>query len=328
MKSNVNRRKFLGYAASTAAFTIVPRHVLGGPRGRPQREDHHGPDRLRHPGVDGDDGHARDAGSPDRRRLRPEQGQRGLRRVGQRQRAERSPTGWASRTGGRGSRAVPAAATSGKRWSSCTTRAKARRRVQGMCRVRRFPRAARKGEGRRRGQGHDAGSSPRDRRDRGHEEGQARPDAQAAGQSACRRPGWSSRPRARRRSPRISCRPAPGEQVRMAARLDQGRRDRHAARDPQLVEPAGLAAVRDDPDGHAAGAEGLRLGPVARAVAAAPLSSALHARGVPRLVRVRRRAGGRHGPLQPLAGVPANSIWMPRSRWNPRRATSARSSTT
>src|SRR5690349_18541137 len=26
-----NRRKFLGTAAATAAFTIVPRHVLGGP---------------------------------------------------------------------------------------------------------------------------------------------------------------------------------------------------------------------------------------------------------------------------------------------------------
>src|SRR5438552_7530805 len=28
---NPNRRKFLGTAAATAAFTIVPRHVLGGP---------------------------------------------------------------------------------------------------------------------------------------------------------------------------------------------------------------------------------------------------------------------------------------------------------
>jgi hypothetical protein len=32
MKSNMNRRKFLGYAAvSAAAFNLVPRHVLGGP---------------------------------------------------------------------------------------------------------------------------------------------------------------------------------------------------------------------------------------------------------------------------------------------------------
>src|SRR5579863_3271462 len=31
MNSEQNRRKFLGTAAATAAFTIVPRHVMGGP---------------------------------------------------------------------------------------------------------------------------------------------------------------------------------------------------------------------------------------------------------------------------------------------------------
>src|SRR5215470_16004156 len=31
MTTDQNRRKFLGTAAATAAFTIVPRHVLGGP---------------------------------------------------------------------------------------------------------------------------------------------------------------------------------------------------------------------------------------------------------------------------------------------------------
>src|SRR5450432_1478547 len=31
MNSEQNRRKFLGTAAAAAAFTIVPRHVLGGP---------------------------------------------------------------------------------------------------------------------------------------------------------------------------------------------------------------------------------------------------------------------------------------------------------
>ena len=31
-KKNINRREFIGTtAAATAAFTIVPRHVLGGP---------------------------------------------------------------------------------------------------------------------------------------------------------------------------------------------------------------------------------------------------------------------------------------------------------
>ena len=31
LKENINRRKFLGSAAATFAFTVVPRHVLGGP---------------------------------------------------------------------------------------------------------------------------------------------------------------------------------------------------------------------------------------------------------------------------------------------------------
>jgi len=31
LKENINRRKFLGSAAATLAFTVVPRHVLGGP---------------------------------------------------------------------------------------------------------------------------------------------------------------------------------------------------------------------------------------------------------------------------------------------------------
>ena len=122
-----------------------------------------------------------------------------------------------------------------------------------------------------------------------------------------------------------------GEQVRTVARLDQGGRHRHAARDPQLVEPAGVAAVRDDPDGHAAGPEGLRLGPVARTVAASALSSALHAHGVSRLVRVRRRVDGGHGPLQPLAGVPGVRPGRPgqrridaEPRLHDRRPTSAR----
>ena len=32
LKKNINRRKFLGTAAATFAFTVVPRHVLGGPK--------------------------------------------------------------------------------------------------------------------------------------------------------------------------------------------------------------------------------------------------------------------------------------------------------
>ncbi len=37
-KGNINRREFLGAAAAMAAFTIVPRHVLGGPRFVPPSE--------------------------------------------------------------------------------------------------------------------------------------------------------------------------------------------------------------------------------------------------------------------------------------------------
>ena len=57
------------------------------------------------------------------------------------------------------------------------------------------------------------------------------------------------------------------------------------------------------PTDTAAGPQGSRLGPVAGARARPPLSSALHAHGVPRLVRFRRRLDGRHGHLQPVAGV-------------------------
>ena len=34
----ISRRNFLGGAAAVAAFTIVPRHVLGGPRNIPPSE--------------------------------------------------------------------------------------------------------------------------------------------------------------------------------------------------------------------------------------------------------------------------------------------------
>ena len=56
------------------------------------------------------------------------------------------------------------------------------------------------------------------------------------------------------------------------------------AGDSQLVEPARLAAIPDDSDGHAADPEGLRLEAVAGAVAGPALSSALHPCRVPWLV--------------------------------------------
>jgi len=37
-KSRISRRDFMGAAAAAAAFTIVPRHVLGGPRQIPPSE--------------------------------------------------------------------------------------------------------------------------------------------------------------------------------------------------------------------------------------------------------------------------------------------------
>ena len=57
------------------------------------------------------------------------------------------------------------------------------------------------------------------------------------------------------------------------------------------------------PTDAASRAAGLRLGPVARTGGAASLSSQLHPHGVSRMVRFRRRLDGRHGPLQPVDGV-------------------------
>ena len=37
-KSRISRRDFMGAVAGVAAFTIVPRHVLGGPRHIPPSE--------------------------------------------------------------------------------------------------------------------------------------------------------------------------------------------------------------------------------------------------------------------------------------------------
>jgi len=37
-KQHISRRRFLAATATTAAVTIVPRHVLGGPRNTPPSE--------------------------------------------------------------------------------------------------------------------------------------------------------------------------------------------------------------------------------------------------------------------------------------------------
>ena len=89
-----------------------------------------------------------------------------------------------------------------------------------------------------------------------------------------------------------------------AGGVDPGRRHRHGARGPQLDQPPVLAAGHAGvPRVGAARAGGLQLGAVAGARARSPLSSELHLRGVPRLVRVRHRLSGRHGALQPVAAV-------------------------
>ena len=93
------------------------------------------------------------------------------------------------------------------------------------------------------------------------------------------------------------------DRQRADRRADQAGRHRPAPRDAQLDEPARLAAVHRDPPRQAAGAERTRLGLVAGAGGRPALSSALHAHGIPRLVRFRRRLDGRHGHLQPVARV-------------------------
>ena len=120
----------------------------------------------------------------------------------------------------------------------------ARREVQGLHRLRRFSRAARQGEGRERGQNHDAGPSPRRDRHGGHEEGQARHRAQAHRQPP---EGSQAGDRDRARHRRVHALHAVGRQRIDGAGdgLDQGRLHRHAARNPQLDQPAGVAAVCD-----------------------------------------------------------------------------------
>ena len=124
------------------------------------------------------------------------------------------------------------------------------RQVQGLHGLCRLPRTAGKGKGPRRRQGHDARPSARDRLDRGHEEGQARDDAQAAGQPHGRGPAG------RRDGPQDEGGHAPAglrRRRRQPAdrRADQAGSDRHAPRDPQLDEPARVAAVHGDSHRHA-----------------------------------------------------------------------------
>ncbi len=96
---------------------------------------------------------------------------------------------------------------------------------------------------------------------------------------------------------------SPGEQQRLALSWIKEGAIGTLARNSQLVVPPRLASVRDGSDRYAARSQRIRLGPVARAVNASCLPPALHPRGFPRLVRVWRRLGCGHGPLQPLAGV-------------------------
>ena len=81
--------------------------------------------------------------------------------------------------------------------------------------------------------------------------------------------------------------------------------DRHRPRSAQLDEPAVLAAGHAGvPQVRAARAGRLQLGAVAGARTGSSVSPELHVRGLPRLVRVRRRLPRGHGPLQPVAAVP------------------------
>ncbi len=69
----------------------------------------------------------------------------------------------------------------------------------------------------------------------------------------------------------------------IARRIKEGV-DRQAPGNPQLDEPAGVAAVHGTPHRHAADPQGIRLGLVAWSGRGSTLSPALHAHGLPWLV--------------------------------------------
>ena len=238
---SVTRRTFLETSATTAAATLVSRHVMGRPAARAAERPHQrGLRRLRHPGPAAAHACAPAAGPADHRGLRPQPQERGLRRVVPLRAARQDPRVPQGPGVGRGGEGLPGRARGGPRARGPPLRRVARRRLS---RLLGLPGAAGEGEGPRRRLHHDAGPPSRHDRARGDEGREARDRPQAARQrpprGAARRP---DRARDRRRHPHV-LRRGPGVDG-ADHRVDPGRRDRPGARGAQLVRrgPSGRRA--------------------------------------------------------------------------------------
>ena len=203
MASDSNRRKFLGTAAGVAAFTIVPRHVLGGP-GMVAPSDKI---TLAHIGT-GTEG-LREMlpllAAPEIQIVAVCDPNKHRRRISRlvRQRHPQLPSAArsASPTGAPAARAsFPAAAMCGQEHRRYLLRQSTRvGQFQRLRRLRRFSRAVREGEGPGRRQDHDAGPSARRHQHGGHEARQTRHHAQAHRQSPEGSAHGRSTPRAPKR---------------------------------------------------------------------------------------------------------------------------------
>ena len=233
---SITRRTFLERSATTAAVTLVSRHVMGGPRHVPPS------DRINVAYVG--------CGTQGLRQLMPALQRPDLRitAVCDPNRRSEDYVEWSrfelrdkiraflkDPGVGRGGEGLPGRARGGPRARGPPLRRVARR---GLSRLLGLPGAAGEGEGPRRRLHHDAGPPSRHDRARGDEGRQARDRPQAARQrpprGAARRP---DRARDRARPPTCSARPGQQSTAQIAEWI-AGRRDRPGARGAQLVHAA------------------------------------------------------------------------------------------
>ena len=308
-----DRRKFLGTAAAAAAFTIVPRHVLGGPNAVPPSDKI----TLAYIGT-GTEGLREmlpllaDAGDPDRRRLRPQQGCRRVPRlVQERPRRTRSagpsasPTGRPARDG-----AIPGGRDVAKDIvDTYYGNQRAADKFNGCAAYADFRELLRQRKRPRRGQDHDARPPARRHRIAAMKRGKHvilhKPianrlkEAKASDRSRPRKTGvathfmpWDSN----------------GSMEQVMAWIRDGaigtlREVHNWTNRPVWPQYATLPA--DTPPVPAGFDWDLWLGPEAER----PYHPQLHPHGLPRLVRFRRRLHGGHGPLQPV-----DRVQRPRAR--------------
>ena len=294
--ASVSRRTFLERSATTAAVTLVSRHVLGGPRYVPPS------DRINVAYVG--------CGTQGLRQLMPALQSPDLRIVAvcDPNRKSEDYVEWYRNELRDTVRDLPLRPDLGRGGAGLPLRARGRPRARGpalrrgagrgLPRLRRLPGDAGEGEGPRRRLHHDARPPPRHGRARGHEGREARDRPQAARQrpprGAARDP---DRARDGRRHPHVLRGRAAVDAA--AHRVDPGRRDRPGARGAQLVHAALLAAGHDDPARREAVPvpEGLDwdlwLGPVPHRPYHPAYTNAVF-RG---LVRLRHRRPRRHGAL-------------------------------